>query len=308
MYLKHLFKNSGFSLIELTVSVAIAGGIGLLAAKLLSDQQMNQNQVRLISEVDKMQALIQTALKKPSVCNATFAAATVRVGTIDFFKVDNITDGPKIVFKSPSISDANWAGAGRQEFRIESIKLRNPTEATGATSAYAAVSDAIKEVVVTYEFHREYMSNPTMERKFNIFMTMDPANGRFRECGSVIEDTNRETLMKMCQALGTNVAEWVEFSNYSSQLYTDFVTNFGGLAAVELAYPDGKCQLLDTRCDESQNQVAMRIDSLGGWVCKPVSERLQDIHEKVDTSTQNCSGKSNFFIESVGGKLRINCY
>lgn len=311
MFLTSKLSNAkGFTLVELLVSVAIAGGGALLVAKLLSDQQFNQAKLKLDIEIDKQQAQIQSFLKKPEICNQTFAGVTLPLTSTGSVNVTGgIRNPTTVVLPIPSISNASWSGTGKQDYRVQALRLQNPQTNSGSASVLESVKDSVKEVVVVYELKRPYFSSVLVERKFNMFMTMDPV-GLFRECGSVLGDSNRETLMKMCRALGSDNAEWIEFANYATSLYPQYISSFpGGLAGIQAAYPDGKCQLLDRRCDESQNLVAMKVDSLGGWVCQQVSHRLDGLGNKVDTSLKNCSGKTSFQInvDPVTGQLRIDC-
>lgn len=270
-------KNNGFSLVEIMIALGVSAGVAVLAAKLLSDQQFNQNHLKMMSDIDKHQAIIQSTIKKPDVCNATFAGVTLPTGS------------------SAEISVPQVIPATAADFRVLSMELRNPLP----SSRYASMRDKVKELVVTYELNRPYFSNPLVQKSTHLFMTMDAA-GLFKECGSILEDTKTESLQKMCEALGSVNAEWLTPVDYPT-MYT------GALSQTDLLaqYPNGKCQLKDVRCP--LGQAPFKIDSLGGLKCHPISSRFVDLGVKVDSIPNNCVGSDSIQIIESGGKFTLLC-
>lgn len=270
-------KNNGFSLIEIMIALGVSAGVAVLAAKLLADQQFNQNHLKMMSDIDKHQAIIQSTIKKPEVCNATFAGVTLPTGS------------------SAEISVPQVIPATAADFRVLSMVLRNPLP----SSRYATMRDKVKELVVTYELNRPYFSNPLVQKSTHLFMTMDAA-GLFIECGSILEDTKTESLQKMCEALGSVNAEWLTPADYPT-MYT------GALSQTDLLaqYPNGKCQLKDVRCP--LGQAPFKIDSLGGLKCHPISSRFVDLGAKVDSTPKNCVGSDSIQIIESGGKFTLLC-
>ncbi|MFY7993733.1 MAG: prepilin-type N-terminal cleavage/methylation domain-containing protein [Bacteriovoracaceae bacterium] len=272
-----LNKNKGFSLIEIMITLGISAGLAVLAAKLLSDQQFNQNHLKLMGEIDKYQSILQTKIKKQDFCKATFMGVNLPTG------VSTEVNIPPIL---PVVSS---------DFSVTSTRLRNPLP----TSRYAPLRDKVKELLVTYELNKSFFSNETITKSTHIFMTMDAA-GNFRECGSILEDTKAESLKRMCDALGAVNAEWLNPADYPT-LYTGTLSQADLLAQ----YPNGKCQLKDVRCP--LGQAPIKIDSLGGLKCHPISTRYIDLGVKVDSTPKNCSGSDTFQIVESGGLFSISC-
>lgn len=270
-------KHFGFSLVEIMIALGVSAGVAVLAAKLLSDQQFNQNHLKMMNEIDKHQAIIQSTIKKPDVCNATFAGVTLPTGSSAEINV-------------PQVIPVTAA-----DFRVVSMILRNPLP----TSQYSSMRDKVKELIVTYELSRSYFSNPIIQKSTHLFMTMDAA-GQFRECGSVLEDVKAESLQKMCEALGSVNAEWLTPDDYPS-MYTGTLSQADLLAQ----YPNGKCQLKDVRCP--LGQAPFKIDSLGGLKCHPISSRFVDLNSKIDSTPKNCVGSDSIQIIESGGKFTLLC-
>lgn len=297
MFLKRL-SQKGFTLVEVLVGVGISASLALLAAKLISDQQFNQNHLRVSADVDKRHAIIQSAIKNQKACNDTFAGinlddnATNEISIPRLIKDNGAAGITNIAV--PDIDDANWKST-TSDFRIKSLILRNPL----ANSTYYEMRGNIKELVVTYELKRKYFGDTIVTKPIHLFMTMD-AGGTFRECGSILSDTKAESMYKMCQALGTTIAEWIEPADYAVRIPP------AELAAAQANYPNGKCQVIESKCAEGTAPI--KIDSLGGFICHPVSSRLDDLGSKIDTSTHDCVGKTNLSITTdASGRFTISC-
>lgn len=290
--------QKGFTLIEILVAVGISAGLALLAAKLISDQSLNQNFLRISSDIDKRHAVIQSSIKNTTVCNDTFSGiilpstSTAEINIPKIFKSSTSSGtGAEVVIAFPSTP-------GTQDYVIESMILRNPI----AGSTYYDMRESVKELVVTYEMKRKYFGDVQVQKPINIFMTMDPGTGAFRECGSVLADTKADSQKKMCDALGAVNAEWVEFSDYATAYPW---LSAGEISTMQTTYPNGKCKVKDLRCPIGE--AAIKLDSLGGLVCHPVSSRLGDLSGKIDTAPKDCVGANTFQIMEVGGKFTIVC-
>ncbi|GEM_PF-6728554 len=297
MFLKRLGQK-GFTLVEILVAIGISSGLALLAAKLISDQSLNQNFLRISSDIDKRHSVIQSSIKNTTVCNSTFSgvtlpsASTIEINIPKIFKNAALSGtGAEVVIAFPQT-------VGTQDYVIKSMILRNPK----AGSTYYDMKDSIKELVVTYEMKRKYFGDVEVQKPINVFMTMDPTTGLFRECGSVLADTKADSQKKMCDALGAVNAEWVEFSDYATAYPW---LNAGQISTMQTTYPNGKCKVKDLRCPIGQ--AAIKLDSLGGLVCHPISSRLGDLSGKIDTTPKDCVGANTFQIMEVGGKFTIVC-
>lgn len=270
----HLKNQSGFSFLEIMVTVGILGGVSLVTMRLFEDQTNNEALIRSKGEIQKMIGTVRTTLKSSINCRYNFNT----YNRSDLYRAQRsgglpVQDLKMVYQKTPTTLGQNIflsANKDYNEFSTDRFSLNYSPASTGffleLRFKYKKKSTAGK-VSGNWAYVTEKMS----------FRFTTDSSGKISDCGEVISAANATAQQKFCLSLGS-AAVW----NSSTQ----------------------KCTFAQMTCP--LGQVVVGLNTLGGVQCGAIKDHIK-LDSLFDVSTcLNVSGKYRI-IDNGLGKLKVDC-
>jgi prepilin-type N-terminal cleavage/methylation domain-containing protein len=184
-------SQKGFSLIELTVTLAIAGIFIILFLR-YSLNSMNQDaQLRFKAAVNESLTGVRNMISRPDKCTEIFKDKTVSPAGTELVGGLLINNGLSVVLQQGTFS----------EYKIESIKLEDSVLSNSSfdlSITYAPVSPAGLN---------SYFSAASTKITKSITIVGVKEGGQVKSCGAIISEVNVMAKKKFCEKMGS-MALW----------------------------------------------------------------------------------------------------
>jgi prepilin-type N-terminal cleavage/methylation domain-containing protein len=266
----------GFSLPEVMVALALAGGIGLMTMKIMSEQKANEALLKTRAEISKAVSIIKANLNVPEKCTSILVgrARGVNLASNDALRARITRTNELLTLIQPN---TNYPGNFRTgNIRVVDSKLGTPN------SADLLIEFRVKKLGTNLWGSVSQQNAATdrhnvIEERIPLVVTWNTAvtPNVITSCGPIISDRNTTAMEKFCLSLG-GAATW----EASSQ----------------------RCRPTQLSCPFGR--VPSRVSD-GTPTCKLLN---QDLDKLFDT-TSTCSHTGTFRIvrNAASNKLMIVC-
>jgi len=274
----------GYSLIEISVALAILGGVSILTMRIVQEQKGNESFIKSKAEVQNAISILRSTLADNENCRSMLAGKT-------FQKPASGSEGVEIQSLFLPIrgkKDASGNAIGKEflkkdqsyrGFSVKSIYLSGDDTITTKSTSQPQTG----KLTIKFEIKNRGLavwskanSNQLITQTLPISGTIGPNTLTLSDCGITVSEMNITAKQKFCLSLG-NAAIWDSINN--------------------------KCNFSNSMtCPEGQ--VMVKMNSLGGVVCEPIKDAIK-LDDLFDTSSCQSTGK--FRIIEENGKLKIDC-
>jgi prepilin-type N-terminal cleavage/methylation domain-containing protein len=263
-------NQAGMTLVEILIASALMGGVGLIAAKLMSDQSNNQAYLKNSADVAQVILKIESLMSNPLNCKQMLGGKTI--GTLVPDAPANLgTNGVLetiLAITTPTGAVVNILG----EAEYDSYSIPD----NGFKLQRSRYGGSITDLIITFDMKSSSIISRHEDRMIKRipFVSQDNA-GVITNCGPVLNDAESVGQKKMCDSLG-GAATW----------------------------NGTKCVINERKC--LYGQVVTRMNSLGDVVCEDLASQV-NLNELFDVNPVNCIGKPNIQIVNNGGKFKVIC-
>lgn len=268
-------SEKGFTLVEISITIGIMGFLTLLTMTLLKNQSGQDAILKYRYEVNMKMIEAQRILNNPKRCEDVLKGLSVSAaGTevppegLRYPEVNASTGLPTGNFLAPFLKVQKYSN-----YQVTSIKLKDGAIAN--SSIVVEVTFAPMADGLVSSFFRG--SGSKLVESFRLVAVKDSVN-RVSVCGPVVSESNNMAKKVFCDSLGTTVATWNNTTN--------------------------ECDLREFRC--TPPSVPARMDRLGVWYCRDISERVNFDTIFDYTPATGCNKRFHFYL-TAAGKIAIGC-
>jgi archaellin len=276
--------SSGYSLVEISVALAILGGVSILTMKIVQDQKGNETYIKSKAEVQNAISILRSTLADDENCRAMLAGKS-------FQKPSTGSDGVEL--QSLFLPIRGKVDASGNAIGKEFLKKDQPYKGFSVKSIHLAGDDTITQkstsqpqtgkLIIKFEIKNRNLalwskanSNQVITHSLPISGTVGANSVNLSDCGISESEMNITAKQKFCLSLGS-AAVWDAVNkkcNFSSSM----------------TCPEG--------------EVMVKMNSLGGVVCEPIKDAIK-LDDLFDTS--GCQSTGKFRIIEENGKLKVDC-
>lgn len=276
--------SRGYSLIEISVALAILGGVSILTMRIVQEQKGNETFIRSKAEIQNAISILRTTLADSENCRAMLAGKTFQ---------KPVTGSSGVELQSLFLPFRGKTDASGNAIGKEFLKKDQSYRGFSVKSIYLAGDDTIAtkttsqpqtgKLIINFEIKNKSLAvwskantNQLITQSLPISGTIAPNSLVLSDCGIAVSEMNITAKQKFCLSLG-NAAVWDSINNKC---------NFSSI----MTCPEG--------------EVMVKMNSLGGVVCEPIKDAIK-LDDLFDTTSCQSTGKIR--IIEKNGKLRVDC-
>lgn len=309
----------GFSLIEVMVAGALVAGLGLLGARIFSQQSEKVKLVETQELLNTYHDNLRTILTDEYNCNAMLAGSgpvsSINVSPTTFTNINiccpggsstnprcDVPIGSQSCRDPLSITPMNKSAIlskvapdnftdNTRKIRVDDIRFFDPATKTYVTSL-TGTSDKMYEMHLNYTLMHIQGGIASVRKIIPLALRFND-KGIFKGCTTERSASNLTSLKEMCLSLNGVVGE----DGTAAMDLTNWVENADGT---------GKCVSIDTRPSHNcpAEQVLVGISSTGAPICKNTVEWTNPADM---LGGGGCTSGSTLRLVPDGNKIRLEC-
>ena len=274
---KILAKHSGFSLLELSVTMGLMGLVSLFTMKIMENQSTTQTSIEATAEINTTISLIAQTINDPAKCASMFYNRNVNSD------LNGLSYTIAVPPATHQVLQTRASGKIYQNFFIQDashIRLRGEA-ATG--TANLSITFSVQPLAKSQKLNLFSQNNAKTIIRTIPFNVVTNAGGIITSCGPVISTYSQLAKQNACLSLAQLGGVW----------------NSG----------TGRCEITQQSCPYGQIVRGFRAD--GVILCEnaPTQMMVEDIFDL--SHTVNCAlgvGNHRWLLTTgPNGKLRIHC-